>query len=409
MIYTHLFFAHPPLLNILQETFANVRFYVELILQRAAPTSVSNVVLIGFKTDLGEKREVTREEGQQLADELQFPFYEASVKEQNIIVTEAFMKAAIMALNSMPTYRFPERRGTDHCYKDHGLQKCEFAGLPEDDCRFCSVCRALITNGSSGAQCQPCGFYLCQGCLPATVTVARDLEKTLSRLRLLADNNDARAQFDIGLCCSKGEGVKQNLEEAVKWFQRAADQGHSHAQFMLGKCYAEATGVKKSHLKALAWFVRAADQKHAAAQNKLHKMGLTELHFAAVRGNLDSVRMLLAQDAKVLVLGNDMCASLFSPSTSLRLLILMRVLDTTDSRCTWPLPTGTSMWYKSCLLQVLTLKPMTSTSFPVFLHGVSHLWRRWQRTPIALAALNGHTDVVQALIKKRAAINVKDK
>ena len=55
-------FCAPPLLNILQETFANVRFYVEQILQRADPTSVSNVVLIGFKTDLGEKREVTREE-----------------------------------------------------------------------------------------------------------------------------------------------------------------------------------------------------------------------------------------------------------------------------------------------------------------------------------------------------------
>ena len=306
----HPFFAHPPALSVPQYSLANVRKWLD---KAQKERNRVRAVLIGCKTDLGEKRQVTREEGQQLADELQFPFYETSAKE-NINVTEAFMKAAIMALKEIPKRQDPERRGkTDRCYKDHEMQMCEFAGLPEDDCRFCSVCRALITNNSSGAQCQPCGFYMCQRCLPASATVERDLEKTLSRVRLKADNNDAQAQFDIGLCFSKGEGVEQNLDEAAEWFQRAADQGYSHAQFMLGKCYDEATGVKESQSKALAWFVRAADQKHAAAQNKLHKMGLSELHFAAVRGNLDSVRMLLAQDAKVLVMANDMCASLFPP------------------------------------------------------------------------------------------------
>jgi hypothetical protein len=372
----HLFLVHPPLLNILQQSFVRIHYYVTEIREHAHPAAVLNVVLVGCKTDLGEKRQVTREEGQRLADELQFPFYEASAKE-NINVTEAFMKAAIMPLNSMPTYRFPERRGTtDRCYKDHRLEKCVFASLPEDDCLFCSVCRALITNRSSGAQCRPCSFYLCRGCLPVTtVNVTRNLEKTLSQVRLLANNNDARAQFDIGLCCVNGEGVEQNLEEAAKWFQRAADQNHAHAQFMLGKYYAEKTDMKTRHSKALAWFVRAADQKHDAAQNKLHKMRLTQLHFAVVRGNLDSVRMLLAQDAKVLVSANDLCASLFSPSTLSHLLtlILMRVSDTNNSRCTWPLQMGTFKRYRSCSLQALTLKPMTSTFFPLLSYGVSHV------------------------------------
>ncbi len=43
-------------------------------------------------------------------------------------------------------------------------------------------------------------------------------------------------------------------------------------------------------------------------------------------------------------------------------------------------------------------------------HGsTSHATRRWQRTPVVLAAANGHADVVLSLIQERAAIDVKDK
>jgi hypothetical protein len=213
------------------------------------------------------------------------------------------------------------RGKTDHCFKVHKLQKCTFAALPVDDCRFCSVCRAVVTNGSAGAQCKACKFYLCPTCLPAKA-VERDLEKAFSEICLSSDNNNPDAQFSRGMYLANGDLTEPDLEEAAKWLKRAADQGHAHAQFVLGTCYARGRGVKKSHSNALAWFVRAADQQHAAAQSKLQKMKVTELHLSAFRGSLDSVKALLVRHGFLQpdagLDKTDMCAAFF-PSTPLQL------------------------------------------------------------------------------------------
>ena len=216
------------------------------------------------------------------------------------------------------------RGKTDHCYKSHALQKVTFAALPDDDCTFCSVCRAVIANGSAGAQCQACGFYLCLICLPASA-VGRDLKSAFSEIRTLADNNNPDAQFFCGMSLANGEVLKRDVEEreeAAKWMKKAADQGHVNAQFVLGKLYADGRGVQKSLSKSLAWFVRAADQQHAAAQSKLQTMKVTELHLSAFRGSLDSVKALLVRHGFLQpdagLDETDMCAAFF-PSTPLQL------------------------------------------------------------------------------------------
>ena len=59
-------------------------------------------------------------------------------------------------------------------------------------------------------------------------------------LQTLIDNankGDANAQFDLGRCYYKGEGVPQDCNEAVKWWKKAADQGYTEAHYNLGAAY----------------------------------------------------------------------------------------------------------------------------------------------------------------------------
>ncbi len=58
-----------------------------------------------------------------------------------------------------------------------------------------------------------------------------DLEEAIHYFRMAADKGHADAQYKLGLCYVKGEGVTMNLDEAdldeaVRYFRMAVDQGH---------------------------------------------------------------------------------------------------------------------------------------------------------------------------------------
>lgn len=42
------------------------------------------------------------------------------------------------------------------------------------------------------------------------------------------------AQYNLGVCYDRGNGVTKNAEEAVKWYRKAAEQGYAKAQDSLG-------------------------------------------------------------------------------------------------------------------------------------------------------------------------------
>ena len=89
--------------------------------------------------------------------------------------------------------------------------------------------------------------------------------------------------------------------------------------------------------------------------------------------------------------------------------MLTLVAVTSASLCTWLLPTDAYMCYRRCWLHGPILKQRTSASCPALPYGASHASCRWLRTPIVLAAANGHADAVQALVEDQADIDVKDK
>ena len=55
--------------------------------------------------------------------------------------------------------------------------------------------------------------------------------------RKAVEQGDASAQFNLGLCYGKGQGVAQSHSEAEKWFRKAAEQGDTEAQKILKELF----------------------------------------------------------------------------------------------------------------------------------------------------------------------------
>jgi TPR repeat protein len=54
-------------------------------------------------------------------------------------------------------------------------------------------------------------------------------------LQKIAEQDNAEAQYYLGLCYREGIGIEKNEEEAVKWFRKAAEQDHYDAQKELAR------------------------------------------------------------------------------------------------------------------------------------------------------------------------------
>jgi TPR repeat protein len=82
----------------------------------------------------------------------------------------------------------------------------------------------------------------------------------------------AKAQYNLGLVYSNGEGAKKDAVQAVHWYRKAAVQGDAHAQYNLGCMYGKGEGVEKDAVQAVRWFRKAAEQGYATAQLNLGNM-----------------------------------------------------------------------------------------------------------------------------------------
>src|SRR5215471_10096284 len=99
-----------------------------------------------------------------------------------------------------------------------------------------------------------------------------DYAAAVKLLKPLAEQGDARAQFNLGFMCDKGRGVPQDYATALSWYRKAAEQGHSSAQTNLGFMYSQGRGVPQDYATALSWYRKAAEQGDAKAQFNLGLM-----------------------------------------------------------------------------------------------------------------------------------------
>ncbi len=98
---------------------------------------------------------------------------------------------------------------------------------------------------------------------------AGEYDRAVPLLKAAAEQGHADAQFNLGNCYYKGEGVKQDYAEAVSWYRKSAEQGHINAQYNLGLCYENGKGVRQDHAEAVKWYRKSAEQGNAYAQNNL--------------------------------------------------------------------------------------------------------------------------------------------
>jgi len=103
---------------------------------------------------------------------------------------------------------------------------------------------------------------------PAIIPEAEGKE-ALADLKERAQQGNAEAQFNLGVCYANGEGVAKDWDEAVKWWRKAAEQGDADAQKNLGNSYYQGEGVAKDAVEAVKWYRKAAEQGNADAQKNL--------------------------------------------------------------------------------------------------------------------------------------------
>ena len=80
-----------------------------------------------------------------------------------------------------------------------------------------------------------------------------DYATALRELKPLAEQGDAKSQYNLGFMYRKGQGVPQDYKTAVKWYRLAAEQGDADAQGNLGAMYAFGKGVPKDYVYVHMW------------------------------------------------------------------------------------------------------------------------------------------------------------
>ena len=90
----------------------------------------------------------------------------------------------------------------------------------------------------------------------------------------IAEDGNARAQYNLGWMSANGRGTAQDFQQAVEWYTKSANQGYIHAQYNLANLYLRGQGVTQDEKLAFSWFLKAAEQGDAPAHYNLGRMYL---------------------------------------------------------------------------------------------------------------------------------------
>ncbi|MBF0185722.1 MAG: sel1 repeat family protein [Magnetococcales bacterium] len=145
-----------------------------------------------------------------------------------------------------------------------------FASAPSAE-EYLHLLRMLAEQGNAKAQFN-LGAMLLQG-----QGVARDDAEAVQWLRRAAEQQLPPAQHNLAVLLLQGQGVVRDPEEAAKWFRAAAEHGDPRSQHALGSLLFEGLGVKEDWPQAYFWLSLAA----AAAPEYLQEQAMEIRHYVA--------------------------------------------------------------------------------------------------------------------------------
>src|SRR6266496_825050 len=95
-----------------------------------------------------------------------------------------------------------------------------------------------------------------------------EADRTLFKeIKAKAEKGDSESQLRLGAAFFFGHlGVEEDQAQAVKWYRKAADQRYAVAQYNLGVCYSRGEGVARDEAEAVKWYRKAAEQNCVYAQ-----------------------------------------------------------------------------------------------------------------------------------------------
>ena len=100
---------------------------------------------------------------------------------------------------------------------------------------------------------------------------AKNYTEAFPKLKAAAEKGHKKAQYRMGRCYDKGNGVEENDKLGFEWYMKSAKQGFAKAQYQVGKCYKNGEGVEKDRKEAFQWFEKAAKQGNGEAELALGK------------------------------------------------------------------------------------------------------------------------------------------
>lgn len=166
----------------------------------------------------------------------------------------------------------------------------------------CGANKSVIKNNVSGGDAE--AKFISEECCVKSEEVYKNFAEAANRIEKLFEQNNADAQYKLGIRYYTGDGVEKNHSEAVKWFRKAAEQGHASAQYNLGVCYEDGEGVDKNLAEAAKWYRKVAEQGDANAQRNLGLYYIQEKRdnvigyawiFLSVKNGLEDLTSKLAE------------------------------------------------------------------------------------------------------------------
>jgi hypothetical protein len=100
------------------------------------------------------------------------------------------------------------------------------------------------------------------------------VDNKIEQLKILAENDNAKAQYELGLAYYKGAGVDYNLSTAIDLWQKSADKNYAPAIHDLASLYNLGHGLPQDQKKAVKLYVLSALMEFSPSQNDCYAQGL---------------------------------------------------------------------------------------------------------------------------------------